>query len=211
MQNLDKPYIQKIKNTEIIINSYNKPKTSIKKNTEGIIESYSKPKTSIKKNTEGIKELYSKLKTSINSFFKEKDPYSILMNKFLKVNKTTIEIEDEIKNASLHLEKMREEMECFEISEEIWNYSKTILREIYFQHLFRYNIKIPTPKIIIIENSIEIEWVSDNYKLILRLSDYINDISIYLRDKTGPPIYGNVRKDRIINWVVFWLEQFLNS
>ncbi len=120
-------------------------------------------------------------------------------------------MEFEINQATIRLENLKENIECVEISEEIWNYSKKILRNIYNQYLFRYNLKIPTPKIIFVEDSIEIEWESDSFKLILRISDFIQDISIYSRDKKGPPINGNVRKERIIDWVIFWLEQFLNS
>lgn len=121
------------------------------------------------------------------------------------------EIEVEINQVSKHFDELKENSEDFDISEEIWSYSKKILMNIHNRYLFRYSVKIPTPKIIFIENAIEIEWESDSFKLILRISDFIKDVSVYLRDKTGPPMHSNVRRDRIVDWVVFWLDQFLNS
>ncbi len=74
-----------------------------------------------------------------------------------------------------------------------------------------HEITFPIPRIIFIENSIQIEWKFNNSDITIKLSDYINDVSIYSSEKNGPPTYGNIKKERIIDRVIFWLTQYLQS
>jgi len=102
----------------------------------------------------------------------------------------------------------RSDVEYSEISESIWNFTKNGLRKIY-NH--RFNFEPPFPKIIFIENSIELRWEKTNkYKLVLKISDHIKDIIVYIKEKGLPPLSGSICKDRIIDWVLFWINQFRN-
>lgn len=117
-------------------------------------------------------------------------------------------IKDEIDKANNILNSNKNDIEYSEISESIWNFTKNILRKIYSH---RFNYTPPFPKIIFIENSIELRWEKiDKYKLVLEISDHIKDGIGYVKEKGMSPISGSIRKDRIIDWVLFWIDQLEN-
>lgn len=118
------------------------------------------------------------------------------------------EIYLEINEALLHLKKLRKTDKYITISRKIRDYSINILKKISDQFWNQFKTKFPIPKFNFIDDSIEIRWEKDKFKLIIRTSDYIDDFSVYQEDKTGQSIHGNVRKERIVDWVIFWLRQF---
>lgn len=138
----------------------------------------------------------------------ENDIDKINMGEYIEVS---IELENEVGEASNHLEKLRNEIDCLDISEEIWSYSKELLQEISYHYWSEYHKMIPIPKIIFIDGSIEIRWETDRFKLIISITDYIDDIVIFLKDKRGSLIRGGVHKERIVDSVIFWIKQFQTS
>lgn len=187
--------------------SFEKPYIQIKKNNEEIKRSFLNPK-----HLQDLGDIYRKLKPNIRNFlielYKQKNIFNEIMNRSLKLSLSNIEIELEIDKASSFLENLGNDNRYFDISEEIWNYSKDLLRKISQRFWIKLRKKIPIPKINFIEESIEIRWIKDKFKLILSITDYLNDIIIYVRTRNGQYLSEPVPRDEIINWVLFWLNQF---
>lgn len=119
-----------------------------------------------------------------------------------------LKFELEIENASLKLHRLREEYNSVDISEEIWDYTKTLLRKVSKKFREKDNKKIPIPKFNFIEESTEIRWIKDEFKLVLSLTDYIDDIVVYVRTRKGQYFSEPVPKNKIVKWVLFWLDRF---
>lgn len=116
-------------------------------------------------------------------------------------------IKEEINDASLYLENYRRNNECVNISEEIWNYSKNLLKDIFIHYSKKYPLGFQVPKIVFIDDSILIRWENKNSKLILSLSDHTSAIAVNIKDKNGQYITGYIHKNEIIDWVTFWLRK----
>jgi len=113
-------------------------------------------------------------------------------------------LELEIKKASLKLRELRNDVD---ISEDIWNYTTTLIREISEKFWSNFGKHIPKPKIEFIDESIEIRWIRDDRKFILSITDYIEDIIVYVKTSKGQYLSHHVPKDEIEDWVLFWLKQ----
>jgi len=187
------------------------------------MQSYEKPYIQIKKNNEEIKrsflnlkqdvgDVYRKPKPTIRNFLqelsKQKNIFNEIISRYLKSSQSNIKIELEIGKASSFLESLGNDNRYFDISEEIWNYSKDLLKQISQRFWIKFRKEIPIPKIDFIEESIEIRWLKDKFKLILSITDYFNDIVIYVRTRNGQYLSEPVPRDEIFNWVLFWLNQF---
>lgn len=118
------------------------------------------------------------------------------------------ELESEIERSSLRLDKMKEEFNCVDISEEAWTFSKKLLLKISKKYWIKSQKEIPIPKIDFIDESIEFRWIKDKFKLILSITDYFDDIVIYVKTRNGHFLSEPVPRDNIIDWVLFWLDQF---
>ena len=86
----------------------------------------------------------------------------------------------------------------------------TVMKEITLNYWEKYRRKIPIPKLNFIEECIEIRWKVNESKLILSITDYIKDIAVYSKTKTGQYINGTIKKDDIVNWVSLWLKKIAN-
>ena len=189
MPRIDKPYIQRPKIIEEIQESFLKQEEE-----KNLIDAYNK-----------------KPRISYQSFLSKEE--TTHLNKTVRIIKLlgligpNPEIEIEIEEASLHLEKIRKQNVCIDISEDLLIYSQTLLRNISKRYRFNFGKTLLKPKINFIDDSIEIRWIKENFKLILSISDDIKDIVINTRNKSGRYFNGTVPKKEIVNWV---LEQFQN-
>lgn len=187
MPRIDKSYIQRPKIIEEIQESFLK-----------------------KKEEKNLKNIFNKKpRISYDSFLLKKGTTHLNKTnriiKLLGLFEPNPEIEIEIKESSLHLEEIRKQNVCIDISEDLSIYSQNLLRNISKRYRNNYGKTILKPKLNFIDDSIEIRWIKDDFKLILSISDDIDDIVIYTRNKSGRYINGTVPKKEIINWV---LEQF---
>ena len=146
-----------------------------------------------------LKNYNKKEKETKKILLKEKEPLGSI--------EPNPEIELEINEASSHLEEMRKKNGCIDFSEDLWIYSQDLLRNISKRYYNKLGKKLSKPKFNFIDDSVEIRWTKDDFKLILSISDDINDIVIYTRNKSGRYINGTIPKEEIINWV---LDQFQN-
>ncbi len=117
------------------------------------------------------------------------------------------QIEEEINVSSLYLENYRRDNECVNISEDIWNYSKHLLKDIFINFSNENPLGFQVPKFVFIDDSILIRWENKDSKLILSLSDHTSAIAVNLKDKNGQYITGYIHKNEIIDWVTFWLRK----
>ena len=107
----------------------------------------------------------------------------------------------------MHLKKYRKNNECVNISEEVWNYSKQLLKDIFINFSVKNPLGFQVPKFVFIDDSILIRWEKKSYKLILSLSDHASAIAVNLKDKNGQYITGYIHKNEIVDWVTFWLRK----
>ncbi len=162
---------------------------------------------------EDLKETFGKKtqQISLNKFIPKMEALPLKrMNKLLEsleLIKFNSKLEIEIEKSSLRLDKMKEVYNCVDISEETWNFSKNLLQKISKKFLVKLRKEIPIPKINFIEESIEIRWIKDKFKLILSITDYFSDIIIYVKTRNGQYLSEPVPRDDIFNWVLFWLNQ----
>ena len=120
-------------------------------------------------------------------------------------------LELEINRASLKLKQLRDDFESVDISEGIWNYSKSFIRDISEKFWIKFGKHLPKPKFEFIDESIEIRWVRSNSKLILSITDYFDDIIIYFKTGKGQYISIPVPRREIEDWVFLWLNQIWKS
>ena len=69
---------------------------------------------------------------------------------------------------------------------------------------------MPKPRFNFIEDSVEIRWEVNDFKMVLSSTDYIEDIAVYVKTSAGQYISGTVQKEKVVKWVLFWLKQVLN-
>lgn len=138
----------------------------------------------------------------------------MLSRKSLKIVKTIELIEPvlelEINRASLKLAQLRDELECVDISGEIWNYTKSFIRDISDKFWNKFGRHLPKPKFEFIDESIEIRWIRSNCKFVLSITDYFDDIIVYVKPSKGQYFSQPVSKNEIGDWVFFWLKQIWN-
>ena len=125
----------------------------------------------------------------------------------IELIKSNSELELEIERSSLRLNKMKDVHNCVDISDEVWNFSKHLLQDISKKFLIKSQKEMPIPKIKFIEESIEFRWIKDKFKLILSITDYFDNIIIYVKTRNGQYLSEPVSRDDVINWVLFWLDQ----
>ncbi len=130
-----------------------------------------------------------------------------LIKAFIEFSESTFEIESKIKEASLHLEKIRKKSKDIDISKKLWNYSQKLLRNISFQYMVNFREKIPEMRFNFMDDIVQIRWESDKLKFILNLTDDIDDIIVYVKTSTGQYLDGTIQKEKIVDWVFFWLKQ----
>ena len=116
----------------------------------------------------------------------------------------------EIIRASEKLVQLRDEFECVDISEEIWNYTKNFIQDISEEFWNKSGRHLPTPKFEFIDESIEIRWIRSDTKLVLSITDYFDDIIVYVKTSKGQYLSQPVPKSEIRDWVFFWLNQIWN-
>jgi len=187
MSNIDKSYIQCSKYNEEIQDTFLKQEKG--KNYKALFSK--KPQISFS-----------------NYLIKEETLQSnkwITISKSLELLEPNLETESEIKEASLYLEEMKKENRIIEFSENIWNYSKNLLLDISKRYWNQLGKTLPKPKFNFIDEHVEIRWVLKDFKLILSISDEIDDIVIYSKTKSGRYINGTIPKNEILDWV---LNQF---
>ena len=161
-----------------------------------------------------LENIYNRRKSSFNDFI-SKETYSPILSKkvfksFLDYLEFKKEISVEINEAFLHLENTKRTSTLLDISEGVWNYSKELLNQISREFWFTFRKKMPKPRFNFIEDSVEIRWEVNDFKMVLSSTDYIEDIAVYVKTSAGQYISGTVQKEKVVKWVLFWLEQVLN-
>lgn len=139
-------------------------------------------------------------------FLQSRNPIKIV--KTIELIQPVLELE--INRASIKFEQLRDEIECVDISEEIWNYTKSFIQNISEKFLNKSGRHMPVPKFEFIDESVEIRWIKGESKLVLSITDYFDDIIVYVKTSEGQYLSQPVPKSEIRDWVFFWLNQIWN-
>ena len=130
-------------------------------------------------------------------------------NQLIKANKRRViykenytKINNKIKKASTRLK----EIEDLDIPEEIWNFSKKLLMDIYKNFWETYKAKFPIPVVSFIDDSVEIIWDHKEFEILLNITEDFEDIAVYLREKESI-MRGYISKDIIVQRVINCLIQ----
>ena len=114
--------------------------------------------------------------------------------KFQDISKINEEINEEINNALKRFERASKYFEEFEISRGIFFFAAMTLRNIP-QKIIEDIVKFPIPRFHITEDSIDLEWKTVNFSLLLSFTEYTEDITVYKKEKDGKIITGIIEKD----------------
>lgn len=156
-----------------------------------------------------VKEFILTSVSSKKEFFKFlQSRKSLKIVKKIELFKPVLELE--INKASLKLVQLRDEFGGVDISEEIWNYTKQFIREISEKFWNKFGRQLPKPKFDFIDESTEIRWIRNNSKLVLSITEYFDDIVVYVKIDKGQYFSQPVPKSEIEDWVFFWLNQIWN-